>query len=235
MPYRELASFYDLLLGGVPGEYWVGLIEDLLNRWNYKVRTIAELGCGTGVILEKLATQGYQLYGVDISPEMLAVAQTKKIKNTRFLFQDIVNLKLPEKVDLIFAFHDCLNYLKSKENLYKCFYQVKNNLKEQGLFYFDLNRLEWLLDLDIKPGELILDNIILNWTGKFSNDKFLIELRIFNRVCEKASYEQHELSLFQPEEVLKFLSDLNFSVLSVNHTATRSFYLAVKGVDGNER
>ncbi|NYE58109.1 class I SAM-dependent DNA methyltransferase [Carboxydothermus ferrireducens] len=234
MPYSKIANFYDLLLSGVPGDYWVQLIEDLLKRWNYEVKTIAELGCGTGVILEKLSKKGYKLYGVDISPEMLAVAHNKKIENTNLICQDIVNLELPEKVDLIFAFHDCLNYINSKDDLYQCFSQVKDNLNEQGLFYFDLNRLEWLLNLENIPGELHLDNLVLNWTGKFNNNKFFIKLRIYNQNTGEVSYEQHELSLFSPEEVLKLLADLNFSVLSVNHTPTRSFYSAVKGGSGNE-
>ena len=234
MPYQELAKFYDLLLGGVPGEYWTQLIEDILKRWNYQVNTIAELGCGTGVILEKLADLGYKTYGVDISPEMLKVAQSKNIKNTHFFCQDIVDLKLPEKVDFIFAFHDCLNYLNSQANLIKCFTRVKSNLKEQGLFYFDLNRLDWLLDLAKNPGELAVDHYTLSWTGKFTENKFLINLQIYNKLSGKTSVEKHELTYFSAEEVLKILSDLNFAVLSVNHTPVRSFYLAIKGGSRDE-
>ena len=51
-----------------------------------KALRILDVGCGTGALLEKLRDrfEDADLYGVDISPKMLAVARNRNIANAVF-------------------------------------------------------------------------------------------------------------------------------------------------------
>jgi len=72
--YRIIAHCYDELLG-LPepkSKKQLALIERLLTG-----KRVLDLGCGTGRILVPLSKKGYVMYGLDISEEMLDVAQTK--------------------------------------------------------------------------------------------------------------------------------------------------------------
>ena len=42
---------------------------------------VVDLGCGTGKLTEILAGRGYDMIGIDLSEDMLAIAQERKIKN----------------------------------------------------------------------------------------------------------------------------------------------------------
>jgi SAM-dependent methyltransferase len=70
---NRIARFFD-------AEY-ADYMEDLPALQAYAQRTagpLLELGCGTGRLLIPLARAGYAVTGVDLSPEMLAIARAKR-------------------------------------------------------------------------------------------------------------------------------------------------------------
>lgn len=71
---RRLVAIYDAVNGYGPGEQ-----PDLCAGVAAEVgaRTVADLGCGTGMVSLHLAALGYEVTGVDPSPEMVAVAKAK--------------------------------------------------------------------------------------------------------------------------------------------------------------
>jgi SAM-dependent methyltransferase len=76
---------------------------------------------------------------VDISPEMLRVAQRNCLgANVRLLRQDIRCLRLPGPVDLVTSNFDALNHLTGEGDLRVAFRRVAKNLRPGGHFYFDL-------------------------------------------------------------------------------------------------
>ena len=59
---------------------YAGYLDDLPLLEAYAQRAgspLLELGCGTGRLLIPLAEAGYRVTGVDLSPEMLRIAQMK--------------------------------------------------------------------------------------------------------------------------------------------------------------
>ncbi len=81
--YDEFAERYDSARGGrVKGGYH-DLIDDLeidfLQRFASGV-DVLEVGCGTGLLLERIASFARHAEGVDLSPGMLAAARTRGLK-----------------------------------------------------------------------------------------------------------------------------------------------------------
>ena len=68
-----------------------------------KVRTIMEVGCGSGDNLAALASVGdYELTGTDIAPEALDLAK-QRVPHARLLLLDIEKTALPEQFDLVMS------------------------------------------------------------------------------------------------------------------------------------
>ena len=109
-PYSQLAPAYDSALG-IPN--FIGTraaFERLVRRYDIRFRSAADIGCGTGLFACYLSQcWGVPVFGVDRSPEMLAVATRNcTSSNVCLLQQDIRCLRLPCPVDLITANFDTM-------------------------------------------------------------------------------------------------------------------------------
>lgn len=103
---------------------------------------ILDLGCGTGTLTEMLADAGYDMIGVDSSPDMLELAMEKRDSRgheTLYLLQDMRRLELYGTVGTVISVCDSLNYILQEEELLQVFKRVENYLFPGGLFLFDFN------------------------------------------------------------------------------------------------
>jgi len=83
--YSHLSKMYDYLMDDVDYDQWVEYL-DLFIKKNYSnAECILELACGTGNITSRLAEKNYRIDAVDLSDEMLTIAQDKLRNNCSFL------------------------------------------------------------------------------------------------------------------------------------------------------
>jgi len=141
MPYRQFAYYYDRLMEDVPYFKWVEFVQLYWEQTGFKPQNIVDLGCGTGNITIPLARQGYKMIGIDLSADMLSVAQHKQNLPIHWLHQDMTEWELPYKVDAVISFCDCLNYLVEKEQVKQMFHRVYEGLQTRGSFIFDVHTL----------------------------------------------------------------------------------------------
>ncbi|NOX88995.1 MAG: class I SAM-dependent methyltransferase [Calditrichaeota bacterium] len=80
-PYQNIAKFYDALTG--PFNKALRSIGFRLSSPKKGMRVL-EVGCGTGANLKLYRQAGCRVYGIDLSPSMIAVAQ-KKLENNAHL------------------------------------------------------------------------------------------------------------------------------------------------------
>ena len=143
--YTSLAPVYDKLNGGIDYAAWADFIERQFARYAKKTPvSVLDLACGTGSMTVELARRGYDMTGIDLSEDMLAVAR-KKCDDERFrhsvllVAQDMVQFELYGTVDAIVCCLDSLNYLLKTDELYRTFMHVHNYLEPGGVFVFDMN------------------------------------------------------------------------------------------------
>ena len=89
-----------------------------------------------------LAKEGYDMIGIDIAEDMLAVAREKandEEQNILYLLQDMREFELYGTVDCIISLFDSINYITQEEDLLEVFKLVNNYLEPKGLFVFDIN------------------------------------------------------------------------------------------------
>ena len=105
---------------------------------------ILELACGTGRITFMLAKAGYELTGVELSPEMLEIAENKlqqlpKVVQSRVSLNqgDITNFQLDSKFAMVIIPWS-FKFLLTTEDQLACFKQVREHLNDDGVFILDL-------------------------------------------------------------------------------------------------
>ena len=78
--YTAFASVYDRLMTGVDYQGWANFYHALMERYGIPRGKVCECACGTGSLTIPLAAMGYQMTGVDLSPDMLFEASQKARK-----------------------------------------------------------------------------------------------------------------------------------------------------------
>ena len=138
--YTAFATVYDEFMDDIPYEKWHKYIVELLKENNVEKGIVCELGCGTGTMTEMLASSGYDMIGVDLSEDMLMLANEKKYEtgsDILYLMQDMCELELYSTVNAFVSICDSVNYILEEEDLIEAFKNVNMYLEEDGVFIFD--------------------------------------------------------------------------------------------------
>jgi len=121
------------------------LIEGILKKHN--VKTVLDMTCGTGSQVFWLAKCGYEVIGADINSKMLKVASSKAKKEKlalKFLQGDMRTIKVG-KFDAVVTIFNAVGHL-TKLDFEEAMRNIYNNLKDDGLYIFDINNLSFLMD-----------------------------------------------------------------------------------------
>ena len=169
--YEALAGSYDVLTYDVHYAAWADYIEKQFARRGIPGKTVLDLACGTGSLTWELARRGYEMIGVDRSPEMLAQAAEKAddvLIPPLFLCQTMEKLDLYGTIDACVCCLDSVNYVTLPKKLARAFQRVHLFLMPGGLFLFDVNTPEKLESLD---GQVFLDekeDVYCVWRAEYS-------------------------------------------------------------------
>jgi SAM-dependent methyltransferase len=167
---------------------------------------VVELGCGSGISAELLTGAGFDVIGIDASPEMLALARRRAPAGT-YLHGSAWDAEIPRCTGVT-AFGEVLNYTNAGSGaLEGLAARVHDALEPGGVFLFDVatvgrgagngaHRREgdgWLL------------------TSETSETGRTLTRRIELTVDGRRSEETHVLHLYERGEVEKCLEGLGFS------------------------
>lgn len=111
------------------------------------IKEVLDLTCGTGSQVFWLAQHGYEVIGVDINSKMLRIAMNKaeqKKMPLKFLKGDMRTIKVGEFESVITIFN-AIGHL-TKRDFEKAIKNVHRNLRNGGLYVFDIFNLSYLLE-----------------------------------------------------------------------------------------
>lgn len=216
--YSAFAYVYDKLMEDVDYKGWVEYIEKIFKRYDIRPKNIAELACGTGNITNILAERGYNLIGVDISEDMLFVAQEKardKGVDVIYLNHDIRELSLPSDLDAILCICDGINYIEDEKDLLKVFDCVYKDLKDHGLFIFDISTYYKLSN--VLGNNTYAENfkdVSYIWENYFDEKRKICDFDLTIFMKEQDVYrkyeETHSQRAYEENEILERLNAVGF-------------------------
>ena len=92
--YQGFAGVYDEFMDNAPYEEWAERLDCLIKKYGVSLperdaenlldsekNLVLDMGCGTGTLTELMYQKGYDMMGIDLSGEMLAVAMDKKAES----------------------------------------------------------------------------------------------------------------------------------------------------------
>ncbi len=136
--FKLYSQYYDLLYADKDYNAETNYVDQLIKKYNQNSKSILELGSGTGKHAYLLAELGYQVFGIERSAEMVAIANQKKHTNVKFKVADITNFKLNQSFDVATSLFHVISYLTDNKSLIQTFKNVYQHLKTDGIFIFDV-------------------------------------------------------------------------------------------------
>ncbi len=134
--YRALAPVYDRLVTAdyeAMADYLLGLFS----RFGSPPATLLDLACGSGRLMAALERRGIDVIGVDISPDMLALARCRT--KALLLCQDMRELDLLDTVDGAVCTMDAFNHLLTAKDVLSALSRLSLFICPGGLLIFDVN------------------------------------------------------------------------------------------------
>lgn len=221
---------YDVLYKDKDYGAEVDLVEQAFERFaSSPVKTVLDLGCGTGGHLMELERRGYRATGVDRSEHMISRARSKISNQTGVVVGDARTVKLGKQFDAALMMFAVLSYQLGNQDVAAALRTVRDHLEPKGLFVFDV----WFgpAVLSQRPTERIRtissEGKTIIRAARSSLDLLShtcdVEYRVWglekDRVVEESS-EVHRVRYFFPLELELHLEQAGLRLLSLSQFPT---------------
>lgn len=142
--FESYSRYYNLLYQDKDYAGEAAYVNSLIDKHLPGAASILDLGCGTGTHNFLLAEMGYEVTGVDMSQEMLAVANSRlagissaQLPLISFHEGDIRAVLLKRTFDVVISLFHVISYQTSNDDLTAAFATARSHLKPGGIFIFD--------------------------------------------------------------------------------------------------
>ena len=182
---------------------------------------IVELGCGPGATAAKVLAAGFDVVGIDISPDMLAIARQRAPRAT-FVEGSFLTAEIPP-CDAVIAVGEVFNYMFDKGNtnkaLERVFGKIFKALWPGGVLMFDMLGPEALTGAGTFHHAAVGDDWGVLVDGTEDAKKLTIS-RTITTLRKTASgitqsVEVHKQRLVAPSAVLEMLRKAGFKARSL--------------------
>ena len=230
--YASLPASYDALMwdGDYPAR--IAFLVARLRESAIPVRTVLDLGCGTGTVAWGLSRQGFRVVAADNSEEMLTEAVRKgdtlpeDVPPPLFICQPMPRLKLAAPVDGVVSTLDSLNYLTRERDLRETFRRVYRYLSPGGRFLFDLNTPYRFRLMDRQTYLDETEDSFCAWRTFFSEKRQVCvwQVDLFRLRPDGAwerTYEEHRERAWSTKQIREFLRDAGFVNVEITGDLSR--------------
>lgn len=217
--YNYFANRYDELTENIDYEAGSEYISGFLNEYGIgENASLLDLACGTGTMSLLMKNRGYNVVGIDLSSEMLCVADHKANGSIPFIRASMQDFSLPYPADACICCMDSLNHLESFADIESTFKCVHASLKDGGIFIFDVNTV-------YKHNEVLADNsfifdeedYFLAWDNELLEEnrvRIMLDFFVFNGK-NYDRYSEEFVETAYSEECLRSALEPYFEVLGV--------------------
>lgn len=136
--FQHYSKYYDLLYKDKKYKEESQYVIEKMKQFAPKASQIVELGSGSGSHAHYFCEAGFEVTGIERSPEMIAEAKAKNIVGFKPTVGDISSFELPQQFDVALSLFHVISYLTENNSLIECFKKVHAHLKSDGIFMFDI-------------------------------------------------------------------------------------------------
>ncbi len=220
--YERLAGVYDEIVVDPCYARWAAFLDQVWSTDATPVRSVLDIGCGTGLLGAELIALGYRVTGVDPSPAMLARARTLLGPQVTLVEGALPALTVGGSFDAVTSTFDAVNYLPT-EVLDASLASMAARLRPGGWLVFDLHTdamMDFTAANPVVSGEA--DGMIFEITTAVNRVDRTCETRIeMTRSADGDSFsEVHRQSFHSDGHVLAAIAAAGLELVAVTDEYT---------------
>ena len=202
MEYKKFAKYYDKFYSKKDYQKEVLFLKNFIS----KNHCIIDIGCGTGRHASLL--NDYNIDGLDLNKEMLEIAKTRI--NGSIYHQNILNINIGKKYDIVISMFAVINHLKDIDELERCLINLKKILKPSGKIIIDLHNPQ-------SSGEKIdsFDNIKRTMLWNYDKEAKIEKSNIIFEIDNKIYNDSHIFRIFSIDEIKKMCEKVGLNVINI--------------------
>lgn len=229
--YEHSADFYDLLYSagkdyGREAEH----ISELIRARSPDARTVLDVGCGTGAHARALLDLGYEVDGIDVEADFVALA-SKKCPEGRFWTADMRTMEVDEPYDAVTCLFSSIGYVVTVDALEQAVQRMTQALRPGGVLLVD----PWFAPDEMDHGHVVVlhaedgERSVVRMSrtaieGTVSRLEF--EYLVGTREGLERRSESHELGLFTVEQMTAAFERAGLGVERIERSLrTRGIYI----------
>jgi SAM-dependent methyltransferase len=178
---------------------------------------VTDLGCGSGILAGTMSELGYDVLGIDLSPDMLALAQRNAPRAT-FRCESLVDAAVPPSV-AVTAIGEALNYATDPRAglgaTTSVAHRVYEALAPGGVFLFDVATPGRNLGQDVRERIHDHDDWMLCMRATETADRLDRRITIYTRDADgryERTDEHHVVHLYDAKALRALLDGIGFEV-----------------------
>lgn len=220
--FQEYARYYNALYKDKDYMAEARSVDSLLKKYGSNIHSLIMYGCGTGSHDRCLEKMGYEVYGIDISEEMIEEAR----RNSDTIVYEVADVRSyisKRKFDAVVSLFHVMSYQNTNEDVCRAFCSARNLLEAGGIFLFDVwygpGVLTDLPSLRIKEVEDEENKILRIAQPELHADTDVVDVNYKMFVTNKHTNiskrieEKHCMRYFFRPEIDKYLKEANFRIV----------------------
>lgn len=205
------SPYYPMLYRHRDQEEAVFFIENLVTYLDLPAgAAVLDLACGRGRHSIHLHQLGYNVTGIDLSPESIADAKLNEEEGLHFHVSDMRTFHLPLAFDAILNLFTSFGYFAHEEENVNVLRRVKAHLREDGQFILDYFNGE-CVKAQLKPHYLLhVDHVHFSIHKKIEGQKIIKDIEVADG--DRRLKYQERVQLFSAVELTAMIEESGMRV-----------------------
>jgi cyclopropane fatty-acyl-phospholipid synthase-like methyltransferase len=177
---------------------------------------VLDMACGAGRHAILFAEKGFNVTAVDLSNNLLKVAEKAAVKaevEINFVKEDLRKFRIEQNFDLIVNLFTSFGYFQKDEDNFKLFKNVYQHLNKNGYFVLDYFNENYLRKNLISKSETKINDTLLIQERRIEGERIVKEITLANNGTEKRFFES--VRMYGKAELIKNLKSLGFTIKKV--------------------
>ena len=165
-----------------------------------------DMACGKGRHSLQLASKGFDITGIDLSPDSIAAAKEHESDQLHFFVHD---MRLPFWInyfDYAFNFFTSFGYFNTRREHDNSIRTIAQSLKSNGVFVIDYLNVHYAEDHLVHKSEVEVEGVNYYITKWFDEDHFYKKIIIEDEVLEKPLEFREKVAKFSVGDFTEMLA-----------------------------